>query len=131
MELDLRNYLLSHAAVAAAVDARVSWVRAPQSVARPNVVLHRISGLRDTTNDGPSGFVSSRVQIDCYGNRFEDAKAAAIAIETALSGGIFSQGSTRFQGCFLDAERTGDEDSTTPDKLIRVSLDFIIFHGGL
>jgi hypothetical protein len=131
MEKDLIAYLLAHTAVAAQVSARINWVRAPQAVARPNVILHRVSGERDTTNDGPSGFVSSRIQVDCFGARFEDAKAAAVAIETALSGRSFSQGSTQFQGCFLEAERTGEEDTDSPDKVLRVSLDFIIFHGGL
>jgi hypothetical protein len=131
MEQDLLTYLLAQTNVAAVVGSRVTWVKAPQGVARPNVILHRIAGLRDTTNDGPSGFVSSRIQVDCFGVSFLSAKTAANAIEVALSGGHFIQGSTEFQGCFLDAERSGEEDAESSDKLFRVSLDFIIYHGGL
>lgn len=131
MELDLRNYLLAHSAVIAILGSRIHWVRSTQGIVRPNVILHRIAGNRDTTNDGPSGAVASRVQADCLALDFETAKSAAAAIEAALSGMRGPYGSTDFQGCFLDAERTGEEDSSTPDKLLRISLDFIIFHGGL
>lgn len=135
MEADLMAYLLADSGLMALVKAeaqvaRVHWLQAPQGVAKPYVTLQRISGLRDTPMDGPSGIVESRVQIDCYGLKYGDAKAVARAIEALLSGAGFTSGSTWFQGCFLDAERDGYEADATPDKLFRTSLDFTIFHGG-
>jgi hypothetical protein len=136
MEEALISYLLADSGVAALASTRLYWVQAPQNVAKPYATLQRISGLRDTPMDGPSGLVESRVQIDCYAagtpssGGYNLAKSLARAIETAISGASFTQGSTHFQGCFLDAERDGYEADATPDKLFRVSLDFLIFHGG-
>lgn len=136
MEEALIAYLLADSGVAALVGTppavqRLYWMQAPQSVAKPYGTLQGISGLRDTPMDGPSGLVESRVQIDCYGLTYNSAKTLARAIEAAISGAAFSQGTTYFQGCFVDAERDGYESDASPDKLFRVSLDFIIFHKGV
>lgn len=131
MEEALISYLLADSGVAALASTRLYWVQAAQGVAKPYATLQRVSGLRDTPMDGPSGLIESRVQIDCYGLTYAAAKTLARAIETAISGAAFTQGSTYFQGCFLDAERDGYEAEASPDKLFRVSLDFIIFHKGV
>lgn len=136
MEADLTAILLANSGLTALVQtgtapARVYWTQAPQGVAKPYITMLRVSGRRDTPMDGPSGFVTSRVQVDCYGSTYASVKAVAAAVEAVLSGKSVTQGSTVFQGFFLDAERDGFEDADTPDKLFRTSLDFIIFHNGV
>lgn len=110
------------------VGARVHWVRSPQASAAPRVVLYRISGLRHMSLSGPSGIVDSRVQVDCIGASYASAKAVARAVEARLSGYSGITGGTDFQGCFLIGERDDFEDTDTPDKLFRTSLDFNIWH---
>lgn len=130
MEEALVAYLLAGTGLAGLVGTRIHWVRSPQSVASPRVVLYRIGGLRDMTMAGPSGLVSSRVQIDCIGLTYASAKAVARAAEARLSGYSGTTGGIDFEGCFLIGERDVFEDGDTPDKLFRTSLDFTVWHKG-
>lgn len=109
---------------------RVNWVTAPQGVARPNIVLQRISGVRDTPMDGPSGLIETLVQVDCYGLTYASAKGVARAVEAVLSGYSGTSDAEYFGGIFLVNERDGYEDEASPDKLFRVSMDFRIWHNG-
>jgi hypothetical protein len=106
--------------------ARVYWMRAPQNVARPYVVLQVITGLPDVAHSGPTGLVAYRVQADAYGDSYGSTKAVARALAARLTG--FK--ATVFDGVFKDAERDGYEDDASPDKLFRTSQDFIIWHKG-
>lgn len=130
MEEALRSYLLAGSDIAALVAARIHWVRSPQGAASPRVVLYRISGLRDMHMQGPSGLVASRVQVDCIGGSYGSAKTVARAVEARISGFSGTAFGTEFQGCFLIGERDDFEDTDTPDKLFRTSLDFNIWHKG-
>lgn len=130
MEEALRSYLLAGADLSALVATRIHWVRSPQGAASPRIVLYRISGLRDMHMQGPSGLVASRVQVDCIGASYGSAKAVARAVETRLSGYSGTYDGLRFEGCFLIGERDDFEDTNTPDKLFRTSLDFNIWHKG-
>jgi hypothetical protein len=131
MEEALLSYLLAASAVSSLVGTRINWVRSPQGVLSPRVVLTRVSGIRDMTlNSGPTGYVSSRVQVDCIGTSYGSAKSVARAIETRLSGYSGTTGGIRFEGCFLIGERDDYFDTDTPDKLFRTALDFNIWHKG-
>lgn len=113
------------ALLASVAGGRRHWVRAPQSAARPYLVLNRISGIHDYTTQGASGYVASRVQIDVYADTYTAAKVTARQVVTALSG--YRSGS--IQGVFLDMERDlPAEDAGTVNHLFRVSLDFTIHH---
>lgn len=128
--------LLAHAPLTALVGtnpARVHWIRAPQNTPKPYVVLQVISSVPDVTHEGASGLVAARVQADCFGETYTSAKAAARAVTGCLSGYRGTPtppGTTVFGGVFKDAERDGFEDDVSPDKLFRVSMDFIIWHKG-
>lgn len=101
------------------------WVKAPQKTPAPYVVMSWVSGPRNYHMQGPSGLVSSRVQIDCYDKTYLAAKALARAVRTILSGyrgGVI-------QGVFLDSERDlPASDAGTVNHLFRVSLDFMVHH---
>lgn len=47
---------------------------APQGAALPYMVFQQISGVRDYTMDGPSGYVDSRYQITCWAATYPAAK---------------------------------------------------------
>lgn len=130
MEEALAKYLLADGGLRTLVGNRIYWALAPQGVASPRIVLFRISGLRDMALDGPTGFVSSRVQCDCIGTTYSSAKAMARALEARLSGYSGTMGGLRFEGAFLVGERDDVFDGETPDKLFRTSLDFNIWTKG-
>lgn len=128
MEEAFLNYLLAGSSLAALVGTRINWTRSPQGSASPRVVLYKIAGLRDMCMDGPTGFVSSRIQADCIGTTYASAKSTARALEALISGYAGTTGGVRFEGVFLVAERDDYFDTDTPDKLFRTSLDFNVWH---
>lgn len=128
MEEALQSLLLETDRLALLVGTRIHWGHSPQGTAYPRIVLYRISGLRDMTMQGPSGLVSSRVQVDCLGISYGNAKTIARAVEARLSGYSGTSLNIELQGCFLVGERDDFEDTNTPDKLFRTSLDFILWH---
>lgn len=131
MEEALVAYLLAYAPLTALVSTRVYWKRLPQGATGSYLILTRVSGIRDTTFDGQSGLVESRVQFDCYGASYKDSKLVARAVEARIGGKKFTQSGVYFPGAFLAAERDDFEDVDTPDRLNMTSLDFIIWHRGV
>ena len=128
MEEALVAYMLAGTSLAALVGTRINWVQSPQGSASPRIVLYKISGLRDMCMDGPTGFVSTRIQADCIGLTYASAKATARALEARISGYAGTTGGVRFEGIFLIGERDDFNDADTPDKLFRTSLDFNLWH---
>lgn len=120
MEQEITNLL------ATAVPRRF-WSRAPQKPvpARPYVVLSRVSGVRGYHNQGADGLVTSRLQIDCYGETYISAHNTGAAIISTLSG---YRGGT-IQAVFVDSQRdlTGI-DGSDPNELFRMSIDVIVHH---
>lgn len=119
MEQEITNLLST-------VAPRRYWGRAPQTApARPYVVLSRVSGVHDYHNQGDSGLVASRVQIDVYADTYASAHSTAANIIAALSG--YRGGS--IQAVFVDSQRdlTGIEGGD-PNELFRLSIDVIVHH---
>lgn len=133
MENDLADYLLADATLQALLVDRIYWVQLPQGSARPYLLLSIVSSVPDVVYDGATGLVQNRVQFDCWGEDYYQAKNVARAVATLLNGKKFttpSSGGTRFEGFFIEAERDGHDDVEAPDDLFRTSLDFIIWHKG-
>jgi len=129
MEEALVSFLLAAAGLSSLLSTRIHWLQAGQSLNKPYVTLTRISGNRSMNFQGANGFVESRVQVDCYGLNYGSAKQVARAVEARLSGVRVTHSGYVFR-FFLDGERDIFEDADTPDKLYRVSLDFLIWHKG-
>lgn len=133
MEESLISLLMAYAPLQALIGsnpARVYWVRAPQGVMPPYVTLQVISGNPDVSHEGPNGLVEARVQADCYGLTYGSAKTVSRAVTDRLSGFKGTRNTTVFGGIFKDGERDGYDDEESPDKLFRVSMDFMIWHKG-
>ena len=128
MEEFLIAFLLANEAVAGQVDTRVWWEARPQGTALPAIVLHRIDGSRDYCMSGPSRLVSSRVQVDCWGATYGDAKRTARTVVQALSSLKTTYGEIQIQAAFADSERDYSEEAGASARVFRTSLDFIIWH---
>ena len=131
MEESLVDLLKAHTALTSLVGsnpARIYWMRAPQGIARPYLVMQIVSSIPDVTHGGPSGLIGSRVQIDCYGDTYASTKTTARAVTGRLSGFRGFRLNTTFDGIFKDAERDEYEESAAPDKAFRVSMDFLVWH---
>lgn len=82
MEASLIAYLISNNVAS----GRVYPVSAPQHTAFPYVAVTRISGGPEYADDGETGLENSRVQMDCRGLTYADAKDLAILVKSILSG---------------------------------------------
>lgn len=119
MEQELTDLL------AGVAGGRRHWVRAPQGVELPFIVMQRISGIRDYVNAGPSGYVQSRVQFDVYAGTYVTARSTAWSLVAAISG---HSGGT-IQGVFVESERDlPASDTGEVSQLYRVSIDAIVHH---
>ncbi|WP_322990887.1 DUF3168 domain-containing protein [Hoeflea sp.] len=113
------------ALLAGVAGGRRYWVRAPQSAPRPYILMTRIGGVRDYAMQGPSGYVASRVQIDCYADSYTAAKAIGRDAMEVLSG---HRGGS-ILGIFIDSERDlPAADAGEVTHLFRVSIDLNIHH---
>ncbi len=102
------------------------WVRAPQKVSRPYVVLNRVGGQPNYTMRSRSGFVSSRIQIDCYADKYADVTALAGDVKALVSG--YEGGA--IQAIFVESERNlPAADAGEVSSLFRTSIDITVLHG--
>lgn len=130
MEEALTSLLLGDGRVSLLAGDRVNWVRTPQAVKLyPRAVLQVISGDADTTNEGPSGLESARVQIDSYGESYASAKDLSTAILAVLSGYRGVVAGVRIHGGFVDSKRDlPASDNGEVKHLFRRSADILIWH---
>lgn len=125
MEEDLRTRILG----GSGVPSRVHWLVRPQGSAIPAVVLTMVSRTPSYTMDGADGLQFSRVQVDVFASTYSEAKTAARAVETRVSGYSGTTGSTEFQLIQIDGERDIFEaGANDADTFARVSLDLLIHH---
>ena len=126
MESALIAKLLASAGVTALVSTRINWKERPQGSALPAIVLHKPSRLPDYHHAGPSGLVSTRVQVNCLATSYGASVAIARAVEVAVCGYSFTQGATRFDLIKPDGERD-DNDTNSPLGSIKIiMLDLIV-----
>lgn len=128
MEEALAALLLGNPAVAATAGDRVNWGARPDDAELPAITLHRIAGRRDRTLARRTGLVASKVQIDCWGRAFRDAKLLARAVISALPQPRTVVGNTTLQGVFIESE-SDTVDQTDPDApLFRTRIDISVWH---
>lgn len=123
MEEQLRAVLLASAPVDALVDGRINWTEHPQGKPYPAIVLHGISDVEETTLDGPAGISDARVQVDCFGYSFGEAKQLSRAVRRLLSG----YRAPPLQGViFLNSRDGRAGEAVGADRIYAVSLDFMV-----
>lgn len=130
MEGSLTTLLLSDTGITALAGQNVYWNTAPQSAMTGSwIVMNRITGLRDNHMTGPSGLVSSVVQLDCLANTYGGAKRLSRAVVSLASGYRAMVRGMAIQGIFARGERD-DSDMAIGDTVIRfrTSLDLQIWH---
>lgn len=125
MEARLISTILADARVALVVGSRVYPISAPQGSPLPRITIHKISGVRFYHTQGQTDLVESRVQVDCWGRSFGEAKEVARAVIACLSG----YRDSFFSGVFIDGERDFyDAPPNTSERVYRTSVDFILWH---
>ena len=70
------------------------------------------------------GLTPYRIQADCFGARYGDAKRVARAFEVALA----TLSRPAWDACFVENERDDQENDGTGKPVARTSLDVRIWH---
>lgn len=113
MEIELR------ARIVAETGHSTAWAASLRDEDAPRVVLTTVSGAPDhTLSDGRSGLEDARVQIDCYGTSYGEARGVASAVDAALDGWSGSE----VIACWRESTR--DLQPGADEYLFRVSMDF-------
>lgn len=88
----------------------------------PRIVCQEVSGAEGYTHGGKDGLRSGRMQVDCYGRSYAEAKAIARAVEATAH--TYRGG--RFGGIFQQSARDDREGGANEaDRPFRISLDFM------
>lgn len=117
--------------LAGVAGGRRNWGHAENisASAGPYLVLNRVSGVRDYTMGGASGYIFSRFQIDAYAETYGAARDTAIAAKSALSGYRGTQDGTVIQGIFVEGPNVAPvTDAGEVSHLSRQRLDAIVHH---
>lgn len=122
MEEEFRSILLGTAAVTGIAGSRISYGSAAQGAALPYIVLHVIGDNEEHTYKGPDGLSQGRVQADCYGATYAQAKLLSRAVRAALDG--YRGGN--FRAIFHASTRDEREGGTNePERPFSVQMDFL------
>lgn len=112
--------------LASAAGGKRYWVRAPQNVSRPYVLLQTVGAPPNYHMQGASGYVAIRVQIDVYADTYTEVTAISRQIKVILSGYV----SGPIQAIFIESERElPAADAADVTTLFRNSIDVTIHYG--
>lgn len=124
--------LLAATAVKALVSTRIFPVSRTQGSALPAVTLQRIDGAPLLADDGDSGLENPRLQIDCWGKSYTEAKTVARAVVAELNAFDGELSGVHIPLIELEAERDMPRESgaNSSEYLFRTSLDFLVWRSG-
>lgn len=122
LESKIFSLLTTNTAVKAIVADRVYPVELKPGCRLPAISYQRISGNYDADLEGNSGLEQPRIQIDCWGLGYVQAKDLAKAVRAAMaSATIAANGFTSL--CITDADIYDDA-----ANYHGVSIDFSCWH---
>lgn len=129
IEQALIKHLLANPGVTTLVKDRVHLKKYPQRGELPAIVIHKVSGPREHSHDGPSALAHPRYQFDIYAKDAQAANDLAEKVRLALDGYKGTMGGVdgvRVDGVFLEDERDDYDDGA---EVQACSLDFTVWHG--
>jgi hypothetical protein len=116
LEPRIFSILTGYTAVAAVVGTRVYPLVLPQKAEIPAISYLRVDGVQDANLSGNSGMEAVRVQVDCWGRTYAQAKGLAADVADAMASGFGNE-------CVWLSDRDQYEDGA---KVFRVILEFSI-----
>lgn len=115
MEQELRTLIKTLSGL-----SEVHWGFPPDHTDYPMILLHHVSSNYDYALD-KSASVATIIQVDVWTKNFTQS----VSVREALLAGLSARKGTAFKGIFINNIRQA-VDTTTPDKLFRVSIDLRI-----
>lgn len=126
MQTALRTRLKNDATVASLVGTRIDWNARPQGKSLPAITLQTIHDGRPQKMSGFQVTRQTLVQVDCWGEKYADARNAAEAVIACLVPAADESG-VRFLRSFVDRGMDTLED-TDNGQVHRVSIDLRVTH---
>jgi hypothetical protein len=107
---------------------RIYFVTAPQSVAKPYLVINKISGVREHSHDGSSHLAHPRFQFSAFGTTYQGVKEILAALQAVLQGYKGTMGGA--SGVAVGAAIYEDETDLYEEGtgLFGAAADYIIWH---
>ena len=123
IESALMTKLNAIAGVTALVSTKIYFVKAPQDVTAPYLVIQKISAPRSHSYEGADGLVTSRWQFTAFATTYKSVKDIGDAIRAGLDGftGLF--GAVRVGYCLYDNETDLYDDDA---RLYGLAADYLI-----
>jgi hypothetical protein len=126
MPTALRTRLTRNGPVAAAVSTRVYWTLVPQGAELPYIRMQTISDPRPEHLRGYQGSRTTRVQVDCFAEKYLDARRLADKVIAAVALPGVTRG-VHFGRVKAEGPRDLGED-TAKGFVHRASLDLLVEH---
>jgi len=124
IETALKAFLLTQTDLTGKVGERIYILQAPQTAAKPYIVIERAGDPGVHTSDGPVAVGDTGVIIGCYGTTWTSAREVAVLVKAALNGktGVIGGASgVTVNPVFYDDEGSGFD---TNVSLYYVDLEF-------
>jgi hypothetical protein len=130
IETALITYLLAQTAITAKVGNRIDPGEAKQTVAKPYIVVTKISSPGSHTQDGPVGIGNPHYQIASFSLGYGEAHEVAALVKSALNGyqgTMGGAGGVYVFDCFCEDESDDTYPELTP-RVYSVIQDYYIGH---
>jgi len=125
IEEAIRNKLLNDANVSALVGTRIYTNEIPQKPTYPVILYEQINSERDFTMQGPSGIVTTSIQIRAYDSNYSGVKDLTTKIRQVLNGLTETILGVNIFGIFLQNESDEYDEDLEINSTI---LDYSISH---
>jgi hypothetical protein len=128
IEQALLTELGNAAALVALVGTRIYYVRAPQDVTKPYIILTKISSVRNHAHDGSSHLAVSRFQLSIFATTYKETKDIAAQVQAALQAKSGNIGDSPYveTGSILYEDETDMFESDT--GLYHCAVDYMVTH---
>lgn len=125
IEQAVRDQLHSDTAIHTLVTDRIYYVKAPQDVTNPYIVLQKISGVRGHSHDGADGSVQARIQVSIFATTYKEAKDISEAVRAEIDDYKGTMQSVTVGHCFFDNETDLFEEG---EGLYGIADDYLILY---
>jgi hypothetical protein len=128
IEQAIHDELLDTSAVTALVGQNIFYVKAPQDVVAPYVVITKITSPRSHTHDGADGLCETLMQISIFTQTYYEGKQIAVQVQAVLDsyqGTMGGDSGVIVNSCFYENEVDLYEEG---QELHHLACDYRIRH---
>lgn len=104
IQADIRTYLLTQTGVTDLIGSRIYAMKLPKKAVFPSLTYSTISSVRTRSHSGDSSLTTPRIQLSCWGEKYQDCKDLAAELVSSLESYKGLMGSTTVYSSFVENE---------------------------